>query len=264
MESKERRESKETSGIFGYHITPTIATIPTIPTSPMAKAPSIFSFRESLWVPPPPPPSLPLPVAKTKTSKYELEQGEISQDIEHEKPSSSYAYGYGARRSRAELSHTHVPRTVYQRPIRSGHLAMNPREFAYLKKKVNDELVRCCGTTLQSLQKRIDKCKLQSPRSCRDIDYDGRLSDDEKISAFKRGIDEFTDCAKYRDTMERAFALESDFSDPMQLASFEGHKWQRLKLERDAEECRVLHRSHIREPDRYTPNLGDYLKKIYA
>jgi hypothetical protein len=48
-------------------------------------------------------------------------------------------------------------------------------------------------------------------------------------------------CADYRNTLERAFAQESDFSDVYQRASYEGHRWQRLELERMVEECRIYY-----------------------
>jgi hypothetical protein len=234
------------------------------PTDPFTIKPVLAppSYYRPIFVTLPSPsarPSTRTPSPRTSTitpplPSYELEEGEIV-EAPLAPPLASQLGQYLPERNIRTRSR---PVKFYQK---SAHLMINPRTFSDLKRRVNNQLIKCCETTIQQLQKKIDGCKASSPQSCRNLYETHSLSEYEKRVAYEQNFHRFEECGNYRNTMERAFSLESDFSDPLQAQSYEGHRWQRLKLQREAEECKVYQTG---ERLHALTGLDGYLKKIYS
>ena len=148
------------------------------------------------------------------------------------------------RQRYSKQASTQYSRSHQTHPIKNAHLLMNPKEFSDLKRRVDMELRREYRTTLGSLQREINLCKAKVQRiiPCNDI-YNSSLSD--KMSRYKDNQDLLYECANYRHTMSKGFEPYTNFSDPIQVASSDGHKWQRLNLIRQAEECKAYYYSEL-------------------
>lgn len=117
------------------------------------------------------------------------------------------------------------------------HLRGNLDEREDLLRRVNLELQRCCGTTREELQKKINNCKVAT-KPCTAIHDDSKLTTQQKLLLYSKGMVEFQLCRNYRQMMNRAFAAESDFKDYWQSQAHENHLLNEAAWKEEKEKCR--------------------------
>jgi hypothetical protein len=145
-----------------------------------------------------------------------------------------------------------VPTSNDHRPVKSAHLKINQSSADAVR--ANQELVKQ-GTTLSSLQAKINTCKITCPpHQCRHISQDDKLTPKRRMELYRDYEEEYIRCSSYREKMEKAFDQGISLDDEFQRASYEGHQWQKLQLDLMAKECQSLFTASLESEQKIIKN----------
>ena len=136
---------------------------------------------------------------------------------------------------------TRAAREKYTNPeiLLPPHLRQDLEKRKDLLRRVDLELQRCCSTTREQLQKKINACKVSTTtRTCADIANDSKLSAQQKLLLLSKSMVELRLCRDYRKMMNQAFDTEMDFKNKWELQAHENHLLQENSWKEEEEKCR--------------------------